>query len=62
MVGAARPGRIVVGIHRCCGGSGARATPDAEGIAFRLETGGASGGSLGAGAAAAGGQAKRLVA
>lgn len=59
---AVRSGRIAAGIHRCCRGSGARAAPDGGGTTFHLEAGEAPEGTQGAVEAAAGGQAKRLVA
>lgn len=62
VVEAARSGRIAVGIHRWCAGSEALAAPGCEGTASRPATGGASGELQGAVGAAAGGQARRLVA
>lgn len=62
VVGAVRSRRIVVGRHRRCLGSGAQAAPDGEGTTSRPEAGEAPGGTQGAVEAAAGGQARRLVA
>lgn len=62
VVGAVRLGRIVAGIHRCCRGSGAQAAPDGGGTTRRPEAGEAPEGTQGVIEAAAGGQARRLVA